>query len=57
MFGWKAKSGMPTRETALPGRPAKMPVPAAHFVNKAPLIPFEFVDVQEVFANPSRSLL
>jgi peptide-methionine (S)-S-oxide reductase len=39
MFGWKAKSGMPTRETALPGRTTKMPVPAAHFVNKAPLSP------------------
>src|SRR5438874_13224899 len=39
MFGWKAKSGMPTRDTALPGRTAKMPVPAAHFVNEAPLSP------------------
>jgi len=39
MFGWKAKSEMPTRETALPGRAAKMPVPAVHFVNEAPLSP------------------
>ena len=39
MFGWKAKSEMPTRETALPGRTARMPVPATHFVNKAPLSP------------------
>ena len=39
MFGWKAKSGMPTRDTALPGRTTKMPAPAAHFVNEAPLSP------------------
>ena len=39
MFGSKAKSEMPARETALPGRTARMPVPAAHFVNKAPLSP------------------
>ena len=39
MFGSKAKSEMPTRESALPGRAAKMPVPAAHCVNKAPLSP------------------
>ena len=38
MWGSK-KSEMPTRESALPGRTAKMPVPAAHFVNKAPLSP------------------
>jgi peptide-methionine (S)-S-oxide reductase len=30
---------MPTRESALPGRAAPMPVPAAHFVNQAPLAP------------------
>ena len=39
MFGSKAKSEMPTRESALPGRSARMPVPAAHFVSKAPLSP------------------
>jgi peptide-methionine (S)-S-oxide reductase len=38
MWGSK-KSEMPARESALPGRTAKMPVPAAHFVNKAPLAP------------------
>ena len=31
------KSRMPTKEAALPGRPHKMPVPDAHFVNGAPL--------------------
>jgi peptide-methionine (S)-S-oxide reductase len=39
MLWSKAKSQMPTRETALPGRAARMPVPAAHFVNQAPLSP------------------
>ena len=39
MFGWKTKSEMPTRETALPGRDAKMPVPAVHFVSQTPLAP------------------
>jgi peptide-methionine (S)-S-oxide reductase len=38
MWGSK-KLQMPTKEAALPGRSAKMPVPAAHFVNKAPLAP------------------
>ena len=35
----KTKAEMPTRETALPGRATKMPVPAKHFVNGAPLAP------------------
>jgi len=40
MWGWsKTKLEMPTRETALPGRTARMPVPAKHFVNGAPLAP------------------
>jgi peptide-methionine (S)-S-oxide reductase len=39
MFGFKTKSEMPTRESALPGRTAKMPVPDEHFVNGAPLAP------------------
>jgi peptide-methionine (S)-S-oxide reductase len=39
MFWSKAKAEMPTRESALPGRAQRMPVPAAHFVNKAPLAP------------------
>ena len=38
MWGSK-KSEMPTRESALSWRSAKMPVPAAHFVNAAPLAP------------------
>jgi peptide-methionine (S)-S-oxide reductase len=33
------KSTMPTRETALPGRAERMPVPAAHHVNAHPLTP------------------
>ena len=33
------KLQMPTAETALPGREAEMPVPAAHFVNGNPLKP------------------
>ena len=36
---WKTKLEMPSRENALPGRAAKMPVPAKHFVNGAPLAP------------------
>jgi peptide-methionine (S)-S-oxide reductase len=36
---WKTKLEMPTRENALPGRATKMPVPAKHFVNGAPLAP------------------
>jgi peptide-methionine (S)-S-oxide reductase len=31
------KLKMPSREEALPGRPERMPVPARHFVNGAPL--------------------
>jgi peptide-methionine (S)-S-oxide reductase len=38
MWGSK-KSEMPTKESALAGRAATMAVPAAHFVNKAPLAP------------------
>jgi len=38
MWG-RSKLEMPTRESALPGRAAKMPVPATHFVSKAPLAP------------------
>jgi len=38
MWG-RSKAEMPTRESALPGRSATMRVPAAHFVNKAPLAP------------------
>ena len=32
-------TGMVAKERALPGRSEKMKVPAAHFVNKAPLEP------------------
>jgi peptide-methionine (S)-S-oxide reductase len=39
MFWSKSKLEMPTRATALPGRAEKMPVPAKHFVNGAPLEP------------------
>jgi peptide-methionine (S)-S-oxide reductase len=39
MFWSKSKLEMPTRESALPGRAARMPVPATHFVNQAPLSP------------------
>jgi len=39
MFGFAKKVRMPTREEALPGRKAKMPVPERHFVNGAPLVP------------------
>ena len=35
----KRKLAVPTREQALPGRPERMPVPAAHFVNGRPLTP------------------
>ena len=38
MWGLK-KTAMPTRENALPGRAQTMRVPAAHFVNQAPLEP------------------
>jgi peptide-methionine (S)-S-oxide reductase len=38
MWGSK-KLQMPSKESALPGRAQKMPVPVAHFVNKAPLAP------------------
>jgi peptide-methionine (S)-S-oxide reductase len=38
MWGYK-KVEMPSRESALPGRSAKMRVPAEHFVNSAPLEP------------------
>jgi peptide-methionine (S)-S-oxide reductase len=35
----RRKPAMPSREEALPGRRAKMPVPEAHFVNGHPLTP------------------
>ncbi|MBI3637954.1 MAG: peptide-methionine (S)-S-oxide reductase MsrA [Candidatus Rokubacteria bacterium] len=38
MWG-KSKLVMPSTDTALPGRSARMPVPAAHFVNRRPLAP------------------
>ena len=38
MWG-RSKAEMPARESALPGRATAMRVPAAHFVNKAPLEP------------------
>jgi peptide-methionine (S)-S-oxide reductase len=38
MWGFK-KTEMPTRESALPGRAARMKVPGAHHVNRAPLEP------------------
>jgi peptide-methionine (S)-S-oxide reductase len=37
MFGTDRKTTLPTREQALPGRNAAMPVPATHFVNGNPL--------------------
>ena len=37
MFGKEKKTTLPTRERALPGRDAAMPVPAAHLVNGNPL--------------------
>ncbi len=39
MWGSKAKLAMPSKEKALPGRAERMPVPAAHFVNRHPLTP------------------
>lgn len=39
LFGFGKKVAMPTPEQALPGRTAKMPVPATHFVNNNPLKP------------------
>ncbi len=39
MSGKEQKLRMPTREEALPGRAERMPVPAKHFVNGAPLEP------------------
>src|SRR2546428_14003221 len=39
MFWSKSKLEMRTREAAPPGRAQKMPVPAKHFVNGAPLEP------------------
>ena len=38
MWGFK-KAEMPSRQSALPGRTAKIPVPAEHYVNGAPLEP------------------
>src|SRR5438309_3561873 len=35
----RTKLEMPTRDTALPGRPQRMPVPAAHQVLGTPLAP------------------
>tara|TARA_R110002072_G_scaffold84388_13_gene191393 strand:+ start:4169 stop:4825 length:657 start_codon:yes stop_codon:yes gene_type:complete len=37
LFDIRRKHSMPTVDTALPGRPDAMPVPAAHFVNGNPL--------------------
>ena len=39
MLGWKTKAVMPEPHQALPGRDERMPVPAAHFVNRRPLAP------------------
>ena len=39
MWGKHAKTMMPTREQALPGRAERMPGPAKHFVNGNPLAP------------------
>jgi peptide-methionine (S)-S-oxide reductase len=36
-FSDSSKQKMPTREAALPGRAERMPVPAKHFVNGAPM--------------------
>ena len=38
-MAWGAPLELPDKETALPGRAARMPVPGAHFVNGEPLIP------------------
>jgi len=46
MFLFKKKTAMPGAENALPGRPEAMSVPAAHFVNGAPLKP-PFPEVME----------
>src|SRR5881394_1687938 len=44
------KNTMPTADQALPGRDEVMPVPAAHFVNGAPLVsPFPAGTEQAVF--------
>ena len=37
MWGASKKLVMPTKDKALPGRTERMPVPAAHFVNRHPL--------------------
>jgi peptide-methionine (S)-S-oxide reductase len=34
---WLRSNALPTREQALPGRSERMPIPARHFVNGAPL--------------------
>jgi peptide-methionine (S)-S-oxide reductase len=39
MWSKQQKLRMPSREQAPPGRPQRMPVPARHFVNGAPLEP------------------
>jgi len=39
MPGWRKKAGLPSREQALPGRAARMPLPAAHHVVGRPLVP------------------
>src|SRR5438094_7654310 len=39
MWGASKKLVMPTRDKALPGRAERMPVPAAHYVNRHPLTP------------------
>jgi peptide-methionine (S)-S-oxide reductase len=39
LFGFKKSSEIPAKEQALPGRSARMPLPAAHHVNGAPLEP------------------
>src|SRR5437867_4329622 len=39
MWGSKAKLAMPSKEKALPCRAERLPVPAAHFVNRHPLTP------------------
>jgi peptide-methionine (S)-S-oxide reductase len=38
-MAWGQKLRIPSAAEALPGRSAKMPVPASHFVNGAPLVP------------------
>src|SRR3989454_5533879 len=39
MGGSRTRLAMPSKEKALPGRAERMPVPAAHFVNRHPLTP------------------